>query len=108
MMNPITIDTLPNGVRVAAVPMKERMSVAVGIWTHVGGRDEEPRLSGMSHFLEHIVFKGTKSRTANQIKESVEGVGGSLNAFTSEEYTCFLAKAAHNSCRETNPHSASR
>lgn len=85
---------LENGLRVVAVPMKERYSTAIGIWAHVGGRHEEPRLSGVSHFLEHIVFKGTKTRTANQIKEAIEGVGGSMNAFTSEEYTCFLAKVA--------------
>ena len=90
----IQISNLANGIRVIAVPLKERKSVSIGIWTHVGARDEEPRLSGVSHFLEHLVFKGTKNRTANQIKESVEGVGGSLNAFTSEEYTCFLAKSA--------------
>jgi predicted Zn-dependent peptidase len=88
------IVTLDNGLRVVAVPMKERYSTAIGIWAHVGGRHEEPRLSGVSHFLEHIVFKGTKTRTANQIKESIEGVGGSMNAFTAEEYTCFLAKVA--------------
>ena len=90
----IEIHKLTNGIRVVSVPLKERKSVSVGIWVHVGGRDEEPRLSGVSHFLEHLVFKGTKKRSANQIKESVEGVGGSLNAFTSEEYTCFLAKTA--------------
>jgi predicted Zn-dependent peptidase len=73
------IGTLPNGIRTIAVPMKERRSVSIGIWVHVGGRDEEPRLNGVSHFLEHIVFKGTKTRTANQIKETVEGSGGSLN-----------------------------
>ncbi len=84
-----------NGVDIVTVPMKERKSVAVGIWVKVGGRHEEPRLGGVSHFLEHIVFKGTPKRTANQIKESVEGVGGSLNAFTGEEYTCFLAKVSH-------------
>jgi predicted Zn-dependent peptidase len=88
------IKTLPSGLRVVAAPMKERRSVSIGIWVQVGGRDEEPKLSGVSHFLEHIVFKGTKTRTANDIKEQVEGVGGSLNAFTSEECTCFLAKAA--------------
>lgn len=88
------IERLPNGMRVVTAPLKERRSVSIGIWVHVGGRDEEPRINGVSHFLEHIVFKGTTSRTANQIKESVEGVGGSLNAFTSEECTCFLAKAA--------------
>ncbi len=88
------VTNLKNGIRVVSAPMKERKSVSVGIWTHVGGRHEEPRLSGVSHFLEHIVFKGTKTRTANQIKESIEGVGGSMNAFTSEEFTCFLAKIA--------------
>lgn len=88
------ISTLKNGLRVVALPMKERNSVSVGIWVAVGGRHEEPRVSGVSHFLEHIVFKGTARRDAHQIKESVEGVGGSLNAFTSEEYTCFLARAS--------------
>ena len=88
------VTNLKNGIRVVCAPMKERKSVSVGIWTHVGGRHEEERLSGVSHFLEHIVFKGTKTRTANQIKESIEGVGGSMNAFTSEEFTCFLAKIA--------------
>ena len=94
MKKNIEIVTLPNGIRVAAAPMKERKSVSVGLWVGVGGRDEEARLSGVSHFLEHLVFKGTTTRTANQIKESVEGIGGSLNAFTSEECTCFLAKIA--------------
>ena len=80
---------------IVAVPMKERRSVAVGIWVKVGGRDEEPRLNGVSHFLEHIVFKGTSKRSTHQIKEAVEGVGGSLNAFTGEEATCFLAKVSN-------------
>jgi predicted Zn-dependent peptidase len=88
------IKTLPNGLRIIAAPMKERLSVSIGIWVNVGGRDESPKLSGVSHFLEHIVFKGTATRSANDIKESVEGVGGSFNAFTSEECTCFLAKVA--------------
>lgn len=88
------IATLANGIRVIAAPMPDRRSVSTGIWVGVGARHEEPRLSGVSHFLEHIVFKGTRSRTANQIKESIEGVGGSMNAFTSEEHTCFLAKVA--------------
>ncbi|MBI3252023.1 MAG: insulinase family protein [Candidatus Omnitrophica bacterium] len=94
MKTSIEISNLKNGLRVVAVPMRERKSVSVGIWVGVGGRDEEPRLSGISHFLEHMVFKGTAARTADQIKQEVEGVGGSLNAFTSEEYTCFLAKSA--------------
>ena len=88
------IATLDNGLRLLAVPLKERKSIALGIWVHVGARNESPTLGGVSHFLEHIVFKGTASRTAAQIKESIEGVGGSMNAFTSEECTCFLAKTA--------------
>ncbi|OGW92391.1 MAG: hypothetical protein A3D28_05490 [Omnitrophica bacterium RIFCSPHIGHO2_02_FULL_63_14] len=86
------IRTLDNGVRVVAAPLKERRSTAIGVWVHTGARDEDARTSGVSHFLEHVVFKGTKRRTAAEIKEGVEGLGGSLNAFTSEEYTCFLAK----------------
>ena len=88
------IEQLKNGVCVVANPMKERKSVSIGIWAHVGGRNETPKESGISHFLEHLVFKGTKTRTANQIKEAVEGVGGSLNAFTGEEYTAFVARIA--------------
>ena len=86
------ISTLDNGLRILSVPLKERKSISVGIWVHVGARNESEALGGVSHFLEHIVFKGTSSRTAAQIKESIEGVGGSMNAFTSEECTCFLAK----------------
>ena len=88
------ISRLKNGTRVVAAPLKERKSVSIGLWVEAGGRDEEARVSGISHFLEHMVFKGTSKRTANQIKEAVEGVGGSMNAFTGEEYTCFLAKAS--------------
>lgn len=85
---------LPYGLRVVTVPLKERKSVSIGLWASAGARDEEPKINGISHFLEHLVFKGTPTRTANDIKESVEGVGGSFNAFTSEECTCYLAKAA--------------
>jgi len=88
------VSTLSNGIRVASAFLKERKSVAIGIWVGIGGRDEESRLNGISHFIEHLVFKGTATRTANQIKEAIEGVGGSMNAFTCEEYTCFLAKVS--------------
>ena len=91
---PYEVARLKSGACVAANPMKERKSVAVGIWVRVGGRNESEKESGISHFLEHLVFKGTKRRTANQIKEAVEGAGGSLNAFTGEEYTAFVAKIA--------------
>jgi predicted Zn-dependent peptidase len=72
--------------------MKERESAAVAIWVRAGGRFEPKRLSGVSHFLEHMLFKGTRRRSARQIKKEVEGVGGVLNAFTSEESTCYFAK----------------
>ena len=72
--------------------MPSRNSVSLGIWVSVGGRYEDERESGISHFIEHIVFKGTKSRSCTQIKQAIEGVGGNLNAFTSEECTVFLTK----------------
>jgi len=64
----------------------------VGIWVNVGSRDEAPATAGASHFLEHLLFKGTTSRTALEISSSIESVGGEMNAFTSKEYTCFYAR----------------
>ena len=72
--------------------MSERESVALGIWINAGGRYESFKEKGISHFLEHILFKGTKNYSCRKIKESIEGVGGSLNGFTSEELTCYLVK----------------
>lgn len=83
---------LENGLRLVTHKMPERNSVALGIWIGVGGRYEEKANKGMAHLIEHLSFKGTKHYTAKQIKEKIEGVGGSLNAFTSEEFTCYLAK----------------
>ncbi len=83
---------LDNGVRVLTVPMHERSSAAVTIWVKTGGRFESKKLSGASHYLEHMLFKGTQRRTTRQIKEEIEGVGGVLNAFTGEELTCYFAK----------------
>jgi predicted Zn-dependent peptidase len=70
-------------------------SVSLGVWVGVGGRYEPARLSGASHFIEHLLFKGTPRRNAKQISQTVEGIGGYLNAFTSEETTCYYAKASH-------------
>jgi predicted Zn-dependent peptidase len=75
--------------------MPQMESVAVGIWIGVGGRYEPKRVCGISHFIEHLLFKGTARRSAKQISQTVEGVGGYLNAFTGEETTCFYAKASH-------------
>ena len=84
--------TLQNGLRVISSLMPNRQSVSLGIWIKVGGRYENEGNKGISHFLEHLLFKGTKKFSYRKLKESIEGVGGSLNGFTSEEATCYLAK----------------
>src|SRR5262245_15301293 len=75
--------------------MPHMTSVSVGIWVGVGSRYEPPQLNGVCNFIEHLLFKGPKKRTAKEISEAVEGAGGYLNAFTSEEATCFHARATH-------------
>ena len=77
------ITTLPNGLRVASCAMPSSQTAAVGIWCGVGARHEAARVGGVSHFLEHLLFKGTRKRSARQISEEVEGVGGDLNAYLS-------------------------
>jgi predicted Zn-dependent peptidase len=74
--------------------MPSSQTAAVGIWCGVGARHEAARVGGVSHFLEHLLFKGTKKRSARQISEEVEGVGGDLNAYTAEERTCYYAAAS--------------
>jgi len=83
---------LKNGLRVVSHEIKERDSVSVGIWCGTGGRFESDEIKGAAHFLEHILFKGSRKYSCDEIKMQIEGVGGSLNAFTSEEQTCYLAK----------------
>lgn len=83
---------LDNGLKVITHPMNEVESVALGIWIKVGGRYESAEFKGIAHFLEHLVFKGSKKYSCRKIKESIEGIGGSLNGFTSEELTCYLVK----------------
>lgn len=91
---PYRLSRLPNGARIASVEMPWMRSVSIGVWAGVGGRHESADQSGISHFMEHLLFKGTKKRTAKRITESVEGLGGYLNAFTTEDHTCYYAKAA--------------
>ncbi len=86
------LTTLENGLRVLTVPMSNRESAAVAIWVKAGGRYESKKISGISHYLEHMMFKGTPTRNTRRIKEEIEGVGGVLNAFTGEEMTCYFAK----------------
>ena len=83
---------LPSGLSVVVRPMAHAESVAVGVWIKVGGRYERSALSGISHFLEHLLFKGTRRRSCEQLTQAIEGIGGSLNGFTAEEFTCYMAK----------------
>ena len=83
---------LPNGLRVVGERLPYLRSVSIGAWMHVGSMMERPEESGLSHFLEHMVFKGTTKRTARQIAEEMDAVGGQLNAFTGRDCTCFYAK----------------
>ena len=83
---------LPSGLRIVTEEVNTVRSAAVGIWVNVGSRDETPTVAGASHFLEHLLFKGTKTRSAMDISSSIEAVGGEMNAFTSKEYTCFYAR----------------
>lgn len=83
--------TYKNGLRVVLEPVSTVRSVAVGIWVLTGSRNEHTANNGISHFLEHMFFKGTKKRTASQIAEAFDAIGGRVNAFTSKEYTCFYA-----------------
>ena len=82
-------ETLPNGLVVITEPMEHVHSVSVGIWLRTGSRCEPPGLNGISHFIEHMVFKGTTRRTAEDIAREVDSVGGMLDAFTSKEMVCF-------------------
>ena len=75
---------LPNGLRVVTEAMPELRSVAIGFWAGTGSRDESDSLAGASHFLEHLLFKGTADRSAQEIAEVVEAVGGEMNAFTTK------------------------
>lgn len=89
-----SVEKLPCGAGLAVAEMPQVESVSVGLWFGVGGRHEPERLNGVSHFIEHMIFKGTRRRSAREISEAVEGVGGYLNAFTAEEMTCYFAKAS--------------
>jgi predicted Zn-dependent peptidase len=85
---------LNNGLTLVTNHMSNMESMAIGIWIRTGSRNEDEKNSGMSHFLEHMLFKGTPSRSCRKLKEEIEGRGGSLNGFTSEEVSCFLAKVS--------------
>ncbi len=83
---------LANGIRLVTERMPEARSVSLGVWVGVGGRDEPEALSGASHFLEHLLFKGTTTRSARQIAEDIDAVGGEMNAFTNREHTAYYTR----------------
>jgi predicted Zn-dependent peptidase len=99
-LNPSRIKTEPgyqktilaNGLRVITEEIPYLRSVSIGVWVVSGSRDEQPHENGISHFIEHLLFKGTEKRTAFDIAKEIDSVGGTLNAFTGREYTCFYAK----------------
>ena len=81
-----------NGLKVIISSMPHMSSVTVGVWIGVGGRHETAKNSGISHFIEHMLFKGTENLSAKDLKQAIEGVGGTLNGFTADEVTCYLIK----------------
>ena len=88
--------TCQNGVRIVLENIPTVRSAAIGVWIKTGSRNETPELNGVSHFLEHMFFKGTTKRNAREIAESFDSIGGQVNAFTSKEYTCYYAKVMDN------------
>jgi len=97
--SPYQVTTIPNGLGLVLRPMPGSQSVAVGVWVGAGGRYESADRAGISHFLEHLLFKGTRRRSCEELKRHIEGVGGSLNGFTAEEFTCYMAKVPHRYAR---------
>ena len=90
----MTVDktTLKNGIRIVSKKMPHARSVSMGVWVNVGARDESELESGLSHFIEHMIFKGTRKRSAFQIAKEFDAIGGHTNAFTAMETTCYHAR----------------
>jgi predicted Zn-dependent peptidase len=91
MLPQATMETLPNGLKIVFVPESHSEAVAFGIFVASGSRHETVKTAGISHFIEHMLFKGTAKRSALEISRAIEGKGGNFNAFTSEETTCFYS-----------------
>ena len=88
----VSVTTLPSGLRVVTERVPTALSVATGVWVGVGARDEPGEIAGASHFLEHLLFKGSESRSAHEIAQAVDRVGGDMNAFTTKEYTAYYTR----------------
>src|SRR5436853_1619282 len=94
--------TLPNGLHLIGETSPSAKSVAVGFFVRTGARDETPDVSGVTHFLEHMVFKGTPRRTAWDVNRDFDQIGANYNAFTSEENTVFYAAVLPSTCRKAS------
>ena len=92
--------TLQNGIRVIGEKLETYRSATVGIWVKAGSVTETPEQNGMSHFIEHMMFKGTARRSARQIAEDIDRIGGQINAFTGKEATCYYVKAVSSSYKK--------
>ncbi|HLK31727.1 MAG TPA: pitrilysin family protein [Terriglobales bacterium] len=88
----ISREVLPNGLTIITEEMQHIRSISIGIWVKSGSRDEDPQWNGISHFVEHMVFKGTRTRTAEDIARQVDSIGGGMDAFTAKECICFNVK----------------
>ncbi len=95
------VTTLSNGVRIVSEFIPYLKSFSLGFWFNIGARDENLRNNGISHFIEHMLFKGTKTRSAKQISDEIESYGGYLNAFTSKEQTCYYGRGLSENFKKT-------
>mgnify|MGYP005848084341 CR=1 FL=1 len=100
-MDNCKVTTLSNGVKVVSEFIPYLKSFSLGFWFNVGARDENTRNNGISHFIEHMLFKGTKTRSAKQISDEIESYGGYLNAFTSKEHTCYYGRGLSENFKKT-------
>lgn len=100
-MKNINVSELPSGIKIISEKISYVKSFSLGFWFNVGSRDETEENSGISHFLEHMFFKGTKKRSAKKIAEDIESLGGYLNAFTSKEHTCFYGRGLSDHVEKT-------
>lgn len=100
-MDNCKVTTLSNGVKIVSEFIPYLKSFSLGFWFNIGARDENLRNNGISHFIEHMLFKGTESRTAKQISDEIESYGGYLNAFTSKEQTCYYGRGLSENFKKT-------
>ena len=100
-MNQFQKTILPNGIKILTETIPYVNSFSLGFWFNVGSRDEIPENNGITHFIEHMLFKGTKNRSAKRIADDIESYGGYLNAFTSKEHTCYYGRGLSNHLEKT-------